>query len=138
MSKYIIPPDRRLTQAFSQVNHFFFHKYEPSGANVPFLLLFVQPIALLLVVVGGPLTCARLLWSYGVFLGSLGLSIAVYRLSPFHPLAQYPGPVIGKVTKLWGVWKAAHGYKYLYHKKLHDRYGTYVRTGQYRLWLSPG
>ncbi|KAJ7805620.1 cytochrome P450 [Mycena olivaceomarginata] len=45
--------------------------------------------------------------------GLVGLSIAVYRLSPFHPLAQYPGPAIGKVTKLWSVWKAAQGYKYL-------------------------
>ncbi|KAJ7311575.1 high nitrogen upregulated cytochrome P450 monooxygenase 2 [Mycena albidolilacea] len=121
--------------ALGVVNHFFFHKYEPSSANVPFLLLFVQPIALLLLVGGGggPLTsCAiasDLVWSYAVFLGSLGLSIAVYRLSPLHPLAQYPGPAIGKVTKLWSVWKTAHGYKYLYHKELHDRYGPYVRTG---------
>ncbi|KAJ7318987.1 high nitrogen upregulated cytochrome P450 monooxygenase 2 [Mycena albidolilacea] len=114
--------------ALGVVNHFFFHKYEPSSANIPFLLLAVQPVALL-VVVGGPLTCARLVWSYVVFLGSLGLSIAVYRLSPFHPLAQYPGPAIGKVTKLWSVWKTAQGYKYLYHKELHDRYGAYVRTG---------
>ncbi|KAJ7864746.1 high nitrogen upregulated cytochrome P450 monooxygenase 2 [Mycena olivaceomarginata] len=121
--------------ALGVVNHFFFHKYEPSSANVPFLLLLVQPIALLLLVGGGggPLTsCAiasDLVWSYGVFLGSLGLSIAVYRLSPLHPLAQYPGPAIGKVTKLWSVWKTAHGFKYLYHKELHDRYGPYVRTG---------
>ncbi|KAF8205675.1 cytochrome P450, partial [Mycena galopus ATCC 62051] len=62
-------------------------------------------------------------------LGSLGLSITAYRLSPFHPLAQYPGPAIGKVTKLWGVWKAAYGHKYLYFKELHDKYGPYVRTG---------
>jgi hypothetical protein len=136
MFKYIILPETDVSpKHFSQVNHFFFHKYEPSSANVPFLLLLVQPIALLLVGGGGgPLTsCAiasDLVWSYGVFLGSLGLSIAVYRLSPLHPLAQYPGPAIGKVTKLWSVWKTAHGYKYLYHKELHDRYGPYVRTGQ--------
>ncbi|KAJ6463315.1 hypothetical protein C8R45DRAFT_516358 [Mycena sanguinolenta] len=43
--------------------------------------------------------------------------------------AQYPGPAIAKVTKLWCFWKTAQGYKYLWHKELHDQYGPYVRTG---------
>ncbi|KAJ7814786.1 cytochrome P450 [Mycena olivaceomarginata] len=72
----------------------------------------VQPIALLMFV-EGPFTFMGLAWSYAVFLGSLSLSIAAYRLSPFHPLAQYPGPAIGKVTKLWGFWKTLQGYKYI-------------------------
>ncbi|KAJ6448843.1 cytochrome P450 [Mycena vitilis] len=83
----------------------------------------------LLLFVGGPFSAIRLLWSYAVFLGSLILAISAYRLSPFHPLAQYPGPAIGKVTKLWSCCVALPGYKYLYHKKLHDKYGPYVRTG---------
>ncbi|KAK6984357.1 hypothetical protein R3P38DRAFT_2743980, partial [Favolaschia claudopus] len=70
-----------------------------------------------------------LLYTYVVFLCSLGLSIVVYRLSPFHPLAQFPGPTIGKITQLWTFWKTLQGYKYLYHKSLHDRYGPYVRIG---------
>ncbi|KAJ7231273.1 cytochrome P450 [Mycena haematopus] len=98
----------------------------PPSANVALLLLPIQPIALLLIL-GEPFT--RLFSTYAVFLGSLSLSIIAYRLSPFHPLAQYPGPAIGKVTKLWGLWKASQGYKYLYHKELHDTYGPYVRTG---------
>jgi hypothetical protein len=71
------------------------------------------------------------LLSYAVFLSSLSVSIAAYRTSPFHPLAQYPGPTIDKVTKLWGLWKASQGYKHLYTKELHDRYGPYVRTGKW-------
>ncbi|KAK7037182.1 hypothetical protein R3P38DRAFT_2697489, partial [Favolaschia claudopus] len=63
------------------------------------------------------------------FLCSLGLSIVVYHLSPFHPLAQFPAPTIGKITQLWTFWKTLQGYKYLYHKSLHDRYGPYVRIG---------
>ncbi|KAF8218316.1 cytochrome P450 [Mycena galopus ATCC 62051] len=114
--------------ALALINHFFFHRYEPSSANLPLLLLPLQPVALL-VAVGGPFTFTRLLGSYVVFLASLCISIAAYRLSPLHPLAQYPGPAIGKITKLWGLWKASQGYKYLYHKKLHDAYGPYVRTG---------
>ncbi|KAJ6460905.1 high nitrogen upregulated cytochrome P450 monooxygenase 2 [Mycena sanguinolenta] len=68
-------------------------------------------------------------YTYVVFLGSLTLSIIVYRLSHFHPLAQYPGPAIAKVTKLWSFWKTTQGYKYLWHKELHDKYGPFVRTG---------
>ncbi|KAJ7306273.1 high nitrogen upregulated cytochrome P450 monooxygenase 2 [Mycena albidolilacea] len=114
--------------ALGLINHVFFHKCEPSSANIPFLLLAVQPVALL-VFFGGPVTVVRVLLSYLVFLGSLSVSIAAYRTSPFHPLAQYPGPTIDKVTKLWGLWKASQGYKHLYTKELHDRYGPYVRTG---------
>ncbi|KAJ7309997.1 hypothetical protein DFH08DRAFT_899112 [Mycena albidolilacea] len=105
--------------ALGLVNHFCFHKYEPSGVNVAFPLFGVQPIALLMFV-ERPFTFMGLAWSYAVFLGSLSFSIAAYRLSPFHPLAQYFGPAIGKVTKLWGFWKTSQGYKYIYHKKLHD------------------
>ncbi|KAJ6495407.1 high nitrogen upregulated cytochrome P450 monooxygenase 2 [Mycena sanguinolenta] len=114
--------------ALGLINHFFFRNYEPSSANLPVILLTVQPVSLL-VFIGEPFSFLRLLWSYFLFLGSLSLSIVAYRLSPFHPLAQYPGPVVGKVTKLWGLWKAFQGYKHLYHKDLHDMYGPYVRTG---------
>ncbi|KAJ7137803.1 cytochrome P450 [Mycena epipterygia] len=69
------------------------------------------------------------MWSYAVFLVSLSLSIIAYRLSPFHPLAHFPGPTINKISKLWGFWVACSGYRYLHHKKLHDTYGPYVRTG---------
>ncbi|KAF7344421.1 hypothetical protein MSAN_01923300 [Mycena sanguinolenta] len=114
--------------ALGLINHFFFCNYEPSSANLPLIFLAVQPVSLL-VLIEEPFSFPRLFWSYFVFLGSLSLSIFAYRLSPFHPLAQYPGPVIGKVTKLWGVWKASQGYKHVYHKKLHDIYGPFVRIG---------
>ncbi|KAF8205448.1 cytochrome P450 [Mycena galopus ATCC 62051] len=110
------------------INHLFFHRYEPSGANISFLLLAMQPVSLL-VFTGGPFSFSRLFWSYFVFLGTLSLSIMVYRLSRFHPLAQYPGPAIAKMSKLWSLWKALQGHKHLYYKKLHDMYGPYVRTG---------
>ncbi|KAJ6478423.1 cytochrome P450, partial [Mycena sanguinolenta] len=112
--------------ALGLLNHYFFDKYEPSTANIALLVLPVQPVALLLLL-GEPFS--RLFYTiYVVFLGNLTLSIVVYRLSPFHPLAQYPGPAIAKVTKLWSFWKTAQGYKYLWHKELHDQYRPYVRT----------
>jgi len=53
----------------------------------------------------------------------------VYRLSPLHPLANYPGPFLGKVTKLWTVYVVARGRAHIYYSQLHDRYGDIVRVG---------
>ena len=44
--------------------------------------------------------------TYGSALTSFTL---VYRLSPFHPLAKYPGPAIAKTSKLWAVISQRHG-----------------------------
>ncbi|KAJ7137801.1 cytochrome P450 [Mycena epipterygia] len=121
--------------ALGVTNHVYFHRYEPRSAHIPFIFLTVQPIALLLLL-GGSFSSARLIWSYAVFLVSLSISIIAYRLSPFHPLAQYPGPTIDKISKLWGVWIACRGYRYLYEKKLHDVYGPYVRVGPNEISVS--
>ncbi|KAJ7681748.1 cytochrome P450 [Mycena rosella] len=109
-------------------NHAILNRFEPRGANAPFLFLTIQPMVLLLFF-GGAFSPARLMWTYVVFLASISLSIVAYRLSPFHPLAQFKGPTIGKVSKLWGLWIAWRGYQYLYHKRLHDKYGPWVRIG---------
>ncbi|KAJ7024290.1 cytochrome P450 [Mycena alexandri] len=101
------------------------------------LCLALEPVALLLLL-GWPVTTAHLVCAYLVFLGTLSLSIAAYRLSPFHPLAQYPGPAMGKVTKLWGMWIAWRGYRHLYCKKLHVTYGPYVRIGPNELSVIDG
>lgn len=61
---------------------------------------------------------------------SLGSLIVCYRLSPFHPLAEYPGPLICKATKLWGAWVALRGDSHWYVKDLHKRYGPIVRIGK--------
>ncbi|KAJ7633026.1 high nitrogen upregulated cytochrome P450 monooxygenase 2 [Roridomyces roridus] len=114
--------------ALGLLNHVYFHKFEPNSAKIPLLFLSLEP-AVLILCLGGPISFLRLLLSYTVFWGSLSLSIVLYRLSPFHPLAQYPGPAISKVSKLWGAAVAARGKRHLYLKKLHDAYGPYVRTG---------
>lgn len=48
--------------------------------------------------VSGPL-----LQTFAIFHTTLISSIVLYRLSPFHPLAKYPGPVLAKISKLWFV-----------------------------------
>jgi hypothetical protein len=36
---------------------------------------------------------------FGLFWSTLIISILVYRVSPWHPLAKYPGPLICELTK---------------------------------------
>ncbi|KAL4945563.1 hypothetical protein BDV06DRAFT_184518 [Aspergillus oleicola] len=53
-------------------------------------------------------------------------SVCIYRLY-FHPLAKYPGPLLARLTTLYG---AYHGWKGDFSTKLyelHERYGDYVR-----------
>jgi hypothetical protein len=40
-----------------------------------------------------------------LYLAVLSCSIIMYRLSPFHPLAQFPGPRLSSTTKWWMVYR---------------------------------
>ncbi|KAJ4483590.1 cytochrome P450 [Lentinula aciculospora] len=69
------------------------------------------------------------IFTSGAFYASLLSSIILYRLSPFHPLAKVPGPVMHKVSKLWSVWICWQGRQHIEFKAMHDKYGPVVRTG---------
>ncbi|KLO05397.1 cytochrome P450 [Schizopora paradoxa] len=66
---------------------------------------------------------------YLEFYAFLSLSIISYRLSPFHRLYSFPGPLICRVTKLWVAYIAYSGQYHRYLKELHDTYGDFVRVG---------
>ncbi|KAJ7080333.1 high nitrogen upregulated cytochrome P450 monooxygenase 2 [Mycena belliarum] len=121
--------------ALALANHAIFNRYEPLNANIPFIILALEPPALLLVF-DEPFSFTRLIWAYTLFLFSTSASIVAYRLSPLHPLAQFEGPTLGKISKLWGLWIAWHGHQHLYLKKLHDEYGPCVRTGPNELSIN--
>ena len=69
--------------------------------------------------------------TYGLFYTVVISSIVLYRVSPMHPLAKYPGPLLLKISKFIGMFYASDGKRYLYFKRLHDRYGSFVRVGQF-------
>ncbi|KJA18919.1 hypothetical protein HYPSUDRAFT_44767 [Hypholoma sublateritium FD-334 SS-4] len=66
---------------------------------------------------------------YMICFVTLFSSIVLYRLSPFHPLAKYPGPALAKLSKLWGLYKTSTGKTHLLYLELHRQYGPIVRTG---------
>ncbi len=63
--------------------------------------------------------------SYG---GAVISFTLMYRLSPFHPLAKYPGPVMAKASKLWAACLSGTADMHRHHKSLHERHGDVVRT----------
>jgi hypothetical protein len=62
---------------------------------------------------------------------TLVLSTVLYRVSPFHPLAEYPGPLIHKVTRLRMMYLLYSGKHHENIRNLHLHYGRFVRTGEH-------
>ncbi|KAF8899774.1 cytochrome P450 [Gymnopilus junonius] len=92
-------------------------------------LLTIPSIATFIVNAVIPSSMFSLTLAYPAFYLALTTSICAYRLSPFHPLAKFPGPIIMRLTKLWGAWVAYQGQAHIYIKQLHDRYGPIIRIG---------
>lgn len=83
------------------------------------------------------------------FLLGLASATIAYRLSPFHPLASYPGPILPKVSKWWVAYWIGKGERHLVlqrfillrihscfsaHSKLyrlHEKYGPWIRIGEH-------
>ncbi|KAF8879764.1 cytochrome P450 [Gymnopilus junonius] len=113
------------------ITHLWFHKRDPVSLRASLGALVIAPLVSTYILHGTltPSFFSDLIWVYPVFYLTLCASICTYRLSPFHPLAKYPGPVILKVTKLWAAWIAYTGKTHIYFKDLHDKYGPTIRVG---------
>lgn len=113
-----------------QAAHAVFNKFEPSRLLSLVLLLGVLPIFSVLFLRPHFVT----FWhaasvAYSTYYVVLGFSVVLYRISPFHPLAKYPGPLMGKISKFWGIWVTANGKQHIYFQDLHKKYGPYIRVG---------
>ncbi|KAJ7652807.1 cytochrome P450 [Mycena polygramma] len=68
---------------------------------------------------------------YSGIIGFLGYfcSMTLYRLSPFHRLHRFPGPMLWKISELPILYYAIRGTQHNAVKILHDRYGCVVQIG---------
>ena len=74
----------------------------------------------------GPATVSTAL-SGSIYLTVLSTSIACYRLSPWHQLADFPGPLLLRISRWFAMghlWWPGKMYERLV--ELHDRYGDFV------------
>ncbi|THU97993.1 cytochrome P450 [Dendrothele bispora CBS 962.96] len=110
--------------------HFWFRNFEPRAYTPVVIGVFICPVAFAISLLyhGFPPLFAVPL-SYCAFHACLLTSIVAYRLSPFHPLANYPGPWIARTSKIWTFWKSLDGKLPQYYQRLHAQYGSIVRVG---------
>ncbi|KAK7687806.1 hypothetical protein QCA50_009025 [Cerrena zonata] len=73
-----------------------------------------------------------------LYWSSLVTLIALYRISSFHPLARYPGPLPCKISKGWMSYIAARKDMHRYVNGLHAKYGDVVRIGPNELSFRHG
>ncbi|KAJ7156984.1 cytochrome P450 [Mycena crocata] len=108
--------------------HLFCHLYEPQSALHGLALIISIP-GVFLTLSDAPASFSSILQSYCYFIGSISLSIVLYRLSRLHPLYHVPGPALWRISKLIGMWKSFRGHQHLENKRAHDKYGPVIRTG---------
>jgi hypothetical protein len=65
----------------------------------------------------------------GTYFLSLILSTIAYRISPWHPLAAYPGPILWRLSSLVLVYASFSGKRHVVIDRLHKKYGKFVRIG---------
>ncbi|KIP10629.1 hypothetical protein PHLGIDRAFT_495533, partial [Phlebiopsis gigantea 11061_1 CR5-6] len=91
------------------------------------IFFFLSVPAVLAAVLGRSLMgCLQIAVSYWAILCVIPI---IYRLSPFHPLAHFPGPVLARASKLYFTYLVTRGNSYLVVIQLHQRYGEVVRIG---------
>lgn len=120
--------------------HTIYNKFEiePARLLVTSILLFSVPsITTYLLFFSYGSLCKAALVSFPVFFTTLITSIVLYRISPFHSLAKYPGPFLAKISKFYALRAMVTGKNHLHHKELHEKYGPYVRVGKYNEPTSP-
>lgn len=109
-----------------------FNRLEPRKLSAYAVLLVGIPLLLVLILhpeySSLPLAIAHI---YSAFISILLSSLTLYRLSPFHPLAKFPGPVINKITGFRMVMVTRTRRRHIHLKALHDKYGPFVRIGNY-------
>ncbi|EGO02738.1 hypothetical protein SERLA73DRAFT_176085 [Serpula lacrymans var. lacrymans S7.3] len=72
-------------------------------------------------------------WLLAIHFITLAAVTCSYRVSPFHPLAAFPGPTLHKLSDLVMMYTVSTGYRYLELSALHQQYGDFVRIGPNKL-----
>ena len=108
-----------------------FNRYEPVNPLSHVALLIVVPAVLTRTLLSSFPSAIRVVaCTYLLYYSTILVSVLAYRLSPFHPLAKYPGPIPCRISKFWMAWISTGGKQHKYYHELHQKYGDVVRIGQ--------
>lgn len=113
-----------------QVCHLIFKRWEPTNIPVVISLLILAPLSLSALLTPHYGLQLSPVIAFGVYHLVLATSIVLYRLSPWHPLARYPGPLLAKISQWYIMWKSRNGKQHTWIQDLHNKYGDIVRIGK--------
>ena len=115
---------------FYKLVHLIFKHTETRRPFWLFILLLAIPACLTFLYPHSGNTILAAVMVFSLFWSTLATSIFVYRISPWHPLAKYPGPLLCKLSKFHLAYFALNGKQFIYYSELHRKYGDVVRIGQ--------
>ena len=107
-----------------------YNRYEPINPLFNLLLLIGTPLLALNLVSLGQLTFSDIFHVLATHWGLLLLCTTAYRLSPFHPLSHYPGPIAARISKFYHVFFSLRGDAHTVIRRWHDQHGDVVRIGK--------
>ncbi|KAJ6613936.1 cytochrome P450 [Mycena sp. CBHHK59/15] len=115
------------------ISHVLFNRYEPNTLHfVGGLSVYSQVTTMVQWLQGNSVSASisTAFSSVGLYLLFLVFSITIYRLSPWHPLARFPGPRMAHLTKWWMVNQVVfRGGRHAMLQQLHAYHGPWVRVG---------
>ncbi|KAI0081603.1 high nitrogen upregulated cytochrome P450 monooxygenase 2 [Panus rudis PR-1116 ss-1] len=111
------------------VTYYVFKRWEPENTTLVIFLLGLVPIALAKLLVQHDGTLLATPFALAIYYATIFTAMVLYRLSPIHPLAKYPGPTLCKVSIFYPMLLALKGKRHLWIQSLHERYGDVVRIG---------
>ncbi|TBU46359.1 high nitrogen upregulated cytochrome P450 monooxygenase 2 [Dichomitus squalens] len=120
-----------LSVGVGTVVYLIFKRFEPVLVYQHFWLLVVPPALVAACVLSPHYAPARAaLIAFGVHYATIAGTTLFYRAGPWHPLAQYPGPYVYRLSKIALAWRTSDGKQFVHLRRLHDRYGDIVRIAQ--------
>ena len=121
----------RDTQATTQIVHLVFKRWEPIKLRVVVPLLVFVPGLLSVLYMQHFGALKGTILAFSAYYGVLCSSIVLYRLSPWHPMARYPGPMLAKFSKFYMVYIVHQPQSWKWIQAQHHKYGDAVRIGAF-------
>ncbi|THH31228.1 hypothetical protein EUX98_g2944 [Antrodiella citrinella] len=109
-----------------QLTHVIFNRFEPKAMPILIFFFVLVPLASSMILLAHLPLMIALPVAFTTYFSALLTSIGLYRLSPFHPLSRYPGPIKLKLSSLFVYHMAIKGDRHKYIQRLHEEYQSDV------------
>lgn len=113
----------------TQITYLIYKRFEPASSIVHFIFFLGLPTFLHAWRSPPKVDSPSITTIYLSYWASLLVFVISYRLSPFHPLARFPGPLLARVSKFWMAYVTFRGDAHNTIRDMHTQYGDVVRIG---------